>query len=279
MTSLVALNPAFHRLHYVLPDVAVNHSARQQLIPVVPGEFSFVATQLPLVLTKHEHTGEFGIAALCGFAPGENLLFGGDTAIPSWQGLYVPLQLQRQPFFLGHDEQGGASICIDSQNPAVGVLGAGGVVAGVSSGVASGVVSGLSSAVVGGVVSEQHAQLPAGAERLFFDDGSATTYLAQAAELIKEIVAGEAQRRDLIALLLQLKLVQPLALDVTFGNGQSVRLQGLYSVDAQALAQLPEADVLTLHRSGFLPAVYAMVQSMSQVYHLIHLKNQQLALG
>lgn len=256
MTSLVAINPAAHRLHYVLPDVAVNHSARQQLIPVVPGEFSFVATQLPLVLTKHEHTGEFGIAALCGFAPGENLLFGGDTATPSWQGLYVPLQLQRQPFFLGHDEQGGASICIDPQNPAVGVLGAGGVVSGTASG--------------------QTAALPAGAERLFFDDGSATTYLAQAAELMKEIVAGEAQRRDLIALLLKLKLVQPLALDVTFANGQSVRLQGLYSVDAQALAQLPEADVLTLHRSGFLPAVYAMVQSMSQVYHLIHLKNQLL---
>jgi len=260
MTSLVALNPAAHRQHYVLPDVAVNHSARQQLIPVVPGEFSFVATQLPLVLTKHEHTGEFGIAALCGFAPGENLLVGGNMAKPSWQGLYVPLQLQRQPFFLGHDEQGGASICIDPQNPAVGVLGAGGVVAGVNSGVAH----------------VQNAALPAGAERLFFDDGSATAYLAQVAELMKEIVAGEAQRRDLIALLLQLKLVQPLALDVTFGNGQSVRLQGLYSVDAQALAQLPEADVLTLHRSGFLPAVYAMVQSMSQVYHLIHLKNQQL---
>lgn len=268
MTSLVALNPTAHRLHYVLPDVAVNHSARQQLIPVVPGEFSFVATQLPLVLTKHEHTGEFGIAALCGFAPGENLLVGGNMATPSWQGLYVPLQLQRQPFFLGHDEQGGASICIDPQNPAVGVLGAGGVVAGVNSGVVSG--------IVGGVVSGQNASLPAGAERLFFDDGSATGYLAQVAELMKEIVAGEAQRRDLIALLLQLKLVQPLALDVTFGNGQSVRLQGLYSVDAQALAQLPDADVLTLHRSGFLPAVYTMVQSMSQVYHLIHLKNQQL---
>ena len=264
MTSLVALNPTAHRLHYVLPDVAVNHSARQQLIPVVPGEFSFVATQLPLVLTKHEHTGEFGIAALCGFAPGENVLVGGNSATPSWQGLYVPLQLQRQPFFLGHDEQGGASICIDPQNPAVGVLGAGGVVSGIASGVVSGVAHG------------QNAALPAGAERLFLDDGSATGYLAQAAELMKEIVAGEAQRRDLIALLLQLKLVQPLALDVTFANGQSVRLQGLYSVDAQALAQLPEADVLTLHRSGFLPAVYAMVQSMSQVYHLIHLKNQLL---
>lgn len=240
MTSLVALNPLAHRWHYVLPDVAVNHSARLQLIPVVPSEFSFVATQLPLVLTKHEHTGEFGIAALCGFAPGENLLCGA-----GWQGLYVPLQLQRQPFFLGHDEQGGASICIDSQSPAVG-------------------------ASTNGV-------LPTGAERLFLDDGSATGYLAHVGELMKDIVAGETQRRALIELLLRFKLVQPLALDVTFANGQSVRLQGLYSVDASALAQLPEPDLLELHRRGVLPAVYAMVHSMSQVYHLIHLKNQQLA--
>lgn len=252
MTSLVAINPIAHRGHYVQPDVALAHGAQQQLIPVVPSEFSFVATQLPLVLTKHEHTGEFGIAALTGFTPGENLMFGLGAGVgvaaatPSWQGLYVPLQLQRQPFFLGHDEQGGAALCIDSQSPSVGVL------------------------------TGPNQPLPHGAERLFQADGNASSYLAHVGELIKEILAGEAQRRQLLELLLRFQLVQPLALDLTFANGQSLRLQGLYSVDAQKLAQLPAEHLVALHQAGHLPAVYAIVQSMSQIYHLIHLKNQQL---
>lgn len=249
MTALVALDPKFHHTCYLLPEQAQRHAAGLQLIPLVPAELSYVAAQQPVVLTKQADSGQFVLAALNGFVSGENLLFAEQSQ--QWQGLYLPLQLQRQPFFLGKaaadqgDPQAAFTLCIDPGSPALGQQDIG-------------------------------APLPPGAQRLWLPDGSDSDALRQAKGVLAELLQGEQQRTQLIEQLLQLQLIQPLALDITFADHSSLRLQGLYCIDQQRLAALAPDAIVRLHQAGWLPAIYSIIGSMTQLYRLIDLKNQQL---
>jgi len=241
MAHLVAIEPTRHQQLYVLPEQVDVHAAGQNLIPVVPAELTHVATQLPLVLAKNGQTGQFVLAALTGFAPNENLLMQQGR----WLGLYLPLQIQRQPFFVGKatPDADDYVVCIDMDSPATG----------------------------------QNQPLPAGAELLFLADGSETDFYRQAKQRLVQLLQGEQQRDALIDVLLQLQLLQPMSLDITFADQSTTRLNGLYSIDADKLAALAPEQVVQLHQQGLLAAIYAIVGSAAQIYALIARKNQQLA--
>jgi len=241
MAHLVAIEPAHHQQLYVLPEQVDVHAAGQNLIPVVPAELTHVATQLPLVLAKNGETGQFVLAALTGFAPNENLLLQQGR----WQGLYLPLQIQRQPFFVGKatPDADDYVVCIDMDSPATG----------------------------------QNQPLPAGAELLFLADGSETEFYRQAKQRLVQLLQGEQQRDALIEMLLQCQLLQPMSLDITFADQSTTRLNGLYSIDADKLAALAPEQVVQLHQQGHLAAIYAILGSAAQIYGLIARKNQQLA--
>lgn len=243
MANLVAIHPAAHANVYVLPAKIDAHAAGQNLIPLVPSELSHVATQLPVVLTKHAETGQFVLAALTGFAPHENLML----QQQQWQGIYLPLQIQRQPFFVGKatPEALDFVICIDFDSAATGQLTPGG-------------------------------SFPADAQPLFLSDGQESDYYQQAKQTLTQLLQGEQQREALIAMLLALNLVQPMSLEITFADASTTKLNGLYTIDAQQLAGLSPDAIVALHQQGFLPAVYAIVGSASQIYNLISLKNKQL---
>jgi hypothetical protein len=240
MAHLVAIEPARHQHLYVLPEQVDVHAAGQTLIPVVPAELTHVATQLPLVLAKNGQTGQFVLAALTGFAPNENLLM----QQGHWQGLYLPLQIQRQPFFVGKatPDADDYVVCIDLESPATG----------------------------------QNQPLPAGAELLFLADGSETDFYRLAKQRLVQLLQGEQQRDALIEVLLQCQLLQPMSLDITFADQSTTRLNGLYSIDADKLAALAPEQVVQLHQQGHLAAIYAILGSAAQIYGLIARKNQQL---
>jgi hypothetical protein len=241
MAHLVAVDPQVHKECYVYPERAEFAGAELQLIPVVPSEVAHVACQMPVLLTKNEQTGQFVLAAMTGFEPKQNLFWQDGR----WQGLYLPLQLQRQPFFLGKNEDTGTdyAVCLDMQNPAVG----------------------------------QGAQVPSGAQALFSNTGADTEYYRNAKQILASILHGEAQVQQLTELLLSMALIQPLSLDITFADKSSTRLTGLYSIDQQKLAALDSAHIVLLHQQGLLAVVYTMLGSVSQIYGLIERKNQQLA--
>jgi hypothetical protein len=111
MNRLIALNSAAHRNLRVNPEQVHPHAAQLNMVPVVPGEFLKLCVQYPIVLTKNGTTGQFTCVALFGFEKGENLFWKQDR----WDALYVPLQVSRQPFFLGSDKL----VCIDTMHPAV----------------------------------------------------------------------------------------------------------------------------------------------------------------
>lgn len=111
MNRLIALNSAAHRNLRVNPAQVHAHAAQLNMVPVVLGEFLKLCVQYPIVLTKNGTTGQFTCIALFGFEKTENLFWTQDR----WDALYVPLQVGRQPFFLGPDQL----VLIDTLHPAV----------------------------------------------------------------------------------------------------------------------------------------------------------------
>ena len=97
MANIVAVDNKNHKNVQIDTGKLGLHGAKLNMVPVVMSEFSSAAVQYPLAITKNEDTGKFVCVALLGFEVGENLFWeNGD-----WQGLYLPLQIRRQPFFVG----------------------------------------------------------------------------------------------------------------------------------------------------------------------------------
>ena len=84
------------------------------------------------------------------------------------------------------------------------------------------------------------------------------------------------EQLQLLQALLAANLIQPLSLEITFANQQSTRLNGLYTIDQQKLANLDPATLIKLHQAGWLAPIYTIIASAAQLYPLIARKNLQL---
>ena len=68
--------------------------------------------QYPIVITKNADSGKFVCVCVFGFEQGENLFW----KEGHWDGVYTPLNIARQPFFIGDDTSDTShhfSVCID----------------------------------------------------------------------------------------------------------------------------------------------------------------------
>lgn len=242
MANLVAVDNKIHRKVQIDIHKIALHGAELNMVPVVMSEFSNAAVQYPLAITKNGDTGEFVCIALLGFEAGENLFWHNDE----WQGLYLPLQIRRQPFFIGNANSTNKAqadtvdqiVCIDSQSPAITY----------DSGKA-----------------------------LFDERGLDTDYFQQAKACLVQLLTGEADNISLIENLQNMNLLQSLSLKITFVNQTSTRINGLYTINKEALAKLTDEQVLQLHSLGLLAAIHTLINSLGQVQTLIDLKNQRLA--
>lgn len=153
-----------------------------------------------------------------------------------WNSIYTPLSITRHPFFVAEDDliNGNYLVCIDMDNQAV---------------------------------NQKHG------ERLFNSDGQTTRFLELAQSSLIELLEGEKQTTELIEVLLSLDLLVPLALDITFNDGENKMIKGIYTVDEDKLDNLTRDGFETLKNSGFLQSVYTQIASLGQIYTLIHNKN------
>jgi hypothetical protein len=240
VTKLVALNNRIHQGVYIDANKAEEQIADLHMLPVVLSEFQKLVVQLPILFSKNSDTGQFVCVTLMGLQEGENLYWQ-DAA---FQGFYTPLNVARQPFFVGQDEQSGDNyvICIDMDNPAVAQTS-----------------------------SANHDQV------LFDVDGKASDYLLKAQDFLGRLIEGEQQTANFIQQLLKFKLLVPLALDITFENKQSSKIAGLYSIDEDKLQALSGEQLAGLNQQGFLAAAYTQLVSLGQIYTLIDRKNKRMA--
>lgn len=112
---------------------------------------------------------------------------------------------------------------------------------------------------------------------LFERDGAPSQALRRIQHVLGQLNAGVPATDAFIESLVALKLVEPIDVDLSFDDGRSLSLAGLYTVSLDALGELDDAAVLDLFRRGYLQLVYAMAGSLKQVSVLANLRNERLA--
>lgn len=111
---------------------------------------------------------------------------------------------------------------------------------------------------------------------LFEDDGTPSNALRKVQHTIGELMRGVEATRDFIQALLGLRLIEPIDISLRFDNGEHLSLAGLYTVSRDNLAELADADVVSLFRSGFLEAALCASASLNHVPLLARRRNARL---
>ncbi len=242
MSNLIALNQQVHYALRINTQTVETQASRLNMVPVVLSEFLKLAVQFPIALTKNKDTGRFVCVALFGFQENENLFIKDQR----WDSLYLPLQIRRQPFFLGNSEQGDDKfvVCIDSSHQSI---------------------------------EQKNSEAGLGAEAIFDKDGNATPYLENVKAILAELLNGETITQAFIKTLTELKLLQPMQLEITFANDESTRVEGIYTINEMRLQRLSTDEIAGLHQQDYLAPIYTMMTSIGHIYGLVARKNKRIA--
>lgn len=118
-------------------------------------------------------------------------------------------------------------------------------------------------------------RVDAGGEALF-SDGKPTPYLDSMIQLFRDLVPGVEITRVFVETLAHLKLIEPIDITVSFDDGSKRILEGLYTVNQDALRKLSDAEVLDLFRRNYLFLIYLMIGSLKQIPSLGRRKNDRI---
>ena len=120
---------------------------------------------------------------------------------------------------------------------------------------------------------------PSGEQALFGETGESTPYLLSIMALMRTLATGAEQTKAFIAVLLALKLVESVSIEAQFDDGSRRDVAGLYTVNRDALRDLPDDAVIMLFRRGYLPLIHHLLASLSHVSTLAQKKNRQFLPG
>jgi hypothetical protein len=118
-----------------------------------------------------------------------------------------------------------------------------------------------------------------GGEALFTESGEPTAYLESVMATFRELKPGLERTKVFVETLLGLKLIEPVDIRLAFDDGTSRELEGLYTINQEALRQLPDETVVQLFRRGYLQLIYLMIASLKQIPVLAQRKNRRLLEG
>jgi len=119
----------------------------------------------------------------------------------------------------------------------------------------------------------------ASGKALFTEQGTSSKYLQSIIWAFQDLTAGVEMTKLFIARLLELKLIEPVDVEVEFDDGSMRRCVGLYTIDQEVLERLPDEVVVELFRRGYLRLIHYMIASLKQVPVMAKKKNAQLLQG
>lgn len=115
-----------------------------------------------------------------------------------------------------------------------------------------------------------------GTGEALFAGGKPTAYLESVMQLFRDLVPGVEVTRVFVETLVRLRLIEPIDITVSFDDGSRRILEDLYTINQDALRQLPDAEALDLFRRNYLYLIYLMVASLKQIPALCRRKNDKL---
>ncbi len=120
---------------------------------------------------------------------------------------------------------------------------------------------------------------PSGKKTIVNPDGTDSAYLQRILSILKELIAGETATEQFIATLLSLDLLAPILLDIALDDRTPLQLTGLYGLDEEKFRDLDDAAIARLWKAGHLDLIYSVLIGSGQLFKLIRLRNQRIALS
>jgi hypothetical protein len=114
-------------------------------------------------------------------------------------------------------------------------------------------------------------------EPLFDEALQPNVALRRIQRVLRQLHEGTAQSDAFIRNLVELKVVEPIDVSLSFDNDERLTLQGLYTVSRDALREVGDADIVRLFRGGHLQLALTMAGSLNQLRILAQLRNRLIA--
>jgi hypothetical protein len=183
------------------------------------------------VIFIRDATG-FSPAALLGLRSGQNLLVDSQGR---WIGAHIPAIWRRGPFRLARvegEQEPKMVLCLDDSSDLI----------------------------------NETEGLP-----LFDESGNPSALIGTATTLLSQLERDIRLTQMVCAMLDQLGLIVPWALDVTQADGTTQRVSDLYQIDEAKIATLSGEDLLRVRDAGALSLIYAHLLSLSKISTLSRL--------
>jgi hypothetical protein len=112
---------------------------------------------------------------------------------------------------------------------------------------------------------------------LFDESQEPSVRLRQMQRVLGQLHAGLETTNVFIRALIELKLIEPINVSLTFDDGERLTLQSLYTVSLDSLHALDDAAAVRLFRAGHLQLAYTQAGSLHQIGILARLRNHRLS--
>lgn len=231
--KIVPINNVTHRTLKVRKSKDFSHARSQHMAILAASEIMSSSVNYPVVLAKHPDTGRFLCLALFGLESGENLFFSKD----GWKATYIPMNVTRAPFAMRESGKGDDAmlICIDEDSPYV--------------------------------------SNPEGAA-LFDENGEQTEFLNNVVASLSDMAGQERHTQLLIKKLVDTRLLVPISVVMTGADGGETELMdATYTISERRLRELPEEQLLALHKADYLGPIYAVINSLELINRMVVLRN------
>ncbi|MEP1445160.1 MAG: SapC family protein [Paraglaciecola sp.] len=211
-------------------DFGVQHGDNVSSIPVLVNELEKLVLDYPIFFIKDNETGQFGLHVLTGFYPEQNLYINNGL----WNSIYLPLNISRQPFLLGKNDD-------NTANQTVPIL-----------------------------INRQSSRINTHSGHAIFEsDGRLSHYMEQVKIDLNRIFRGAPATQSFIQFVSQHGLIESVNLDIQFANGKSECFQGLYTANCHKINQLKETHILDGARNGYLAYMTLISASIGNVKKLL----------
>ncbi|KAB7648829.1 SapC family protein [Polymorphobacter fuscus] len=235
MADTIILDNIAHADLCVVPRAGAAFGDGVNQMLVFPTEFAAVQREFPILFAR-DGAGAWQAVAITGLDRDDNLFLDGDR----WTSAYVPAVQRRGPFAIGFRDAARTDpvIHVDLSDARVRPRGGEGV-------------------------------------PVFLPHGGNAPYLDAIITALQTIHLGVAATAPLFALLEDLDLIEPVALQVSLSETEHINFEGYATIDGDRLAALDGAGLERLARAGHLATVVHVIASLDNIARLVERRHHR----
>ena len=109
---------------------------------------------------------------------------------------------------------------------------------------------------------------------LFEEDGKESEVLTNVQQALGRLYDNERMTENFIKEMQENDLLQEFELNIALNSGEKKKLVGMYTLNEDKIKGLSDDKVLDFHKRGLFVPIYSMLGSLSQVNHLVQLRNR-----